>query len=1095
MIRIVWCCVVAMAVAACADNRVQECFADGELYYCPADKQCGGLQRLCVDPGGCGNGLTESGEECDDGNVVAGDGCSPECKIEVCGNGRMDPGETCDDGNKVDGDGCTNDCASTNTCGNGLTDKAVGEECDDGNTTAGDGCGPSCRFEHCGNHITDPGEDCDDGNTTPGDGCSATCKFEGCGNGRLDPGEYCDDGNRIDNDTCNKDCTSDNRCGNHIVDANVGEVCDEGGVETPDCTADCRSQRQCGDGIVDRAAGEECDDGVTKNGDDKDCRADCIINRCGDGYANTNGALHHEDCDGAPPADRHDGAATPTETAACNADCTTAVCNDQKINRTAGEQCDDGPALNADDHDCTAGCKVNTCGDGLANTIGPAHLEACDDGNRVDGDDCTNQCSLPHCGDGILEGLEACDDGNRTNDDGCSSTCRFETCGDGIRNGAEECDRADPALAIGTCNLDCTLSRCGDHKINRDAGEECDDGTGNNADDHDCTAACKVNTCGDGLANSIGPKRVEECDDGNRVDGDSCTNQCKLPLCGDGILELLEQCDDGNRNNDDGCSATCRFETCGDGIRNGTEACDRADPALAIGTCNLDCTLSRCGDHKINRDAGEQCDDGDGNNANDRDCTAACQVNTCGDGLTDSVGPAHVEQCDDHNRIDGDTCTNQCTLPTCGDGILEGIEQCDDGNRASNDGCSSSCRFETCGDAIVNNGEACDYALTPETCNLDCTTSSCGDGKLNPHAAPAEECDDGHTVDGDGCSATCQLEHCGNGVIDPFEDCDGANPGTFPCSDRCRFQVCGNGILDPGEECDLAGDNSNTGACLTGCTVAVCGDGKVRAGVEQCDDGAANGDDADCTSACRTNVCGDGKLDTTGAQIEDCDDGPNNTEDATCPYNTSCGPRCSTSCHVLALTVPACGDGIIQGPDEVCDDHNTDACGSCSAACSQVTSQRAVGFIIPVAGNQTQDGDSFKLDDGLHVPLTFTFALQPIPLQGGAHLTAEVGEIDFFGTETLAQMAQMIRDAIQQAHDAGVLDLHVDEIDAVSLRIGHDRPTSLGNLPITEHVQAVTFFVVGMVGGAGGDCAAGVGCRTSDDCASGSCTGGLCDGP
>ena len=39
----------------------------------------------------------------------------------------------------------------------------------------------------------------------------------------------------------------------------------------------------------------------------------------------------------------------------------------------------------------------------------------------------------------------------------------------------------------------------------------------------------------------------------------------------------------------------------------------------------------------------------------------------------------------------------------------------------------------------------------------------CGDGILDP----GEECDDGNTNDGDGCSSDCQSsEVCGNGVLD-----------------------------------------------------------------------------------------------------------------------------------------------------------------------------------------------------------------------------------------------------------------------------------------------------------------------------------------
>jgi len=59
----------------------------------------------------CGNGKIDEGEECDDGNTVNGDGCSSQCLREVgCGNGKIDEGEECDDGNTVNGDGCSSIC-------------------------------------------------------------------------------------------------------------------------------------------------------------------------------------------------------------------------------------------------------------------------------------------------------------------------------------------------------------------------------------------------------------------------------------------------------------------------------------------------------------------------------------------------------------------------------------------------------------------------------------------------------------------------------------------------------------------------------------------------------------------------------------------------------------------------------------------------------------------------------------------------------------------------------------------------------------------------------------------------------------------------
>jgi cysteine-rich repeat protein len=64
----------------------------------------------------CGNGVLDPGEDCEDGNLLAGDGCDPFCHYDPdpyrnCGNGVIDPGEQCDDGNRVSGDGCSPSCS------------------------------------------------------------------------------------------------------------------------------------------------------------------------------------------------------------------------------------------------------------------------------------------------------------------------------------------------------------------------------------------------------------------------------------------------------------------------------------------------------------------------------------------------------------------------------------------------------------------------------------------------------------------------------------------------------------------------------------------------------------------------------------------------------------------------------------------------------------------------------------------------------------------------------------------------------------------------------------------------------------------------
>lgn len=122
---------------------------------------------------GCGNGVVETDEGCDDGNTTAGDGCNATCALESCGDGVVQSPEGCDDGNTANGDGCNANCI-LETCGNGTVD--AGEDCDDGNSVNTDACTNACRNGVCGDGFVETGsEQCDDGNTKDGDSCSSTC--------------------------------------------------------------------------------------------------------------------------------------------------------------------------------------------------------------------------------------------------------------------------------------------------------------------------------------------------------------------------------------------------------------------------------------------------------------------------------------------------------------------------------------------------------------------------------------------------------------------------------------------------------------------------------------------------------------------------------------------------------------------------------------------------------------------------------------------------------------------------------------------------------------------------------------------------------
>ncbi|MCD6499367.1 MAG: hypothetical protein J7M25_13835, partial [Deltaproteobacteria bacterium] len=87
----------------------------------------------------------EADEECDDGNVADGDGCSSQCKLETdCGNGVKEGVEECDDGNVQNGDGCSDHCTlESNTNHPPVADGGLDESVAPGATVTLDATGSS----------------------------------------------------------------------------------------------------------------------------------------------------------------------------------------------------------------------------------------------------------------------------------------------------------------------------------------------------------------------------------------------------------------------------------------------------------------------------------------------------------------------------------------------------------------------------------------------------------------------------------------------------------------------------------------------------------------------------------------------------------------------------------------------------------------------------------------------------------------------------------------------------------------------------------------------------------------------------------------
>ena len=211
----------------------------------------------------CGNGDKEGTEQCDDGNVVNGDGCSSTCMAEQvlvsCGNAALDPEEQCDDGNPTNGDGCSSACMTESgyicagmpsVCQKQMQQVCTPKQYECESSTArkqcnADGTGyiyakdfPAMYCDQgqicndgvcaqqqavCGNGVKEGTEQCDDKNVMNGDGCSSTCMTE------AQPQQVCTANQYVcEGTTAKKQCKADGSGYNAAMNCASGETCSNG---------------------------------------------------------------------------------------------------------------------------------------------------------------------------------------------------------------------------------------------------------------------------------------------------------------------------------------------------------------------------------------------------------------------------------------------------------------------------------------------------------------------------------------------------------------------------------------------------------------------------------------------------------------------------------------------------------------------------------------------------------------------------------------------------------------------------------------------------------------------------------------------------
>ena len=272
-------------------------------------------------------------------------------------------------------------------------------------------------------------------------------------------------------------------------------------------------------------------------------------------------------------------------------------------------------------------------------------------------------------------------------------------------------------------------------------------------------------------------------------------------------------------------------------------------------------------------------------------------------------------------------------------------------------GCTYACgTVDQDGDGVLDVADNCPKTPNPAQEDLDddgegdaCDAQTCGNGALEP----GEECDQGggnSDVLPDACRKSCVSPGCGDGVKDTGEECDGGPDNSAVAPDACRpgcvAAGCGDGVVDTGEGCDdgLANSDFAKDACRTTCTAAHCGDGVTDTG-EECDLGSGNSDvlPNTCRTTCLAPDCGDGVKDTG----EECDDGPGNSP----VLPDACRPGC---------VAPGCGDGVVD-TGEGCDDGlaNSD---SVKDACRTTCTTAHCGDGVVDTGEECDDGNGVGYD-------------------------------------------------------------------------------------------------------------------------------------
>ncbi|MFO0747498.1 MAG: fibro-slime domain-containing protein [Myxococcota bacterium] len=740
----------------CDGGGVPSCIFCNDVGSCATTLGCGAIAPydtgVCIGTVvDCGDGVASPGEACDGADTRA----RPALDRGFAGGGTL---------------GCSADCQALDAGSCESTSAPDGWLCDPDYYGDG-GCDCGCGVQDVDCASSDTVDDCDYCLDCPGLG--------GCAD-IIDPDDTTQCLTPVPAGwTCNAGWYFDGGC-----DCGCG-------VQDVDCAgtadvAECSYCADCGGG-AELACADLLDPSDTTR---------CLPTDCGDGVAQGLEACDEEDLRGADctTVGVFDGGQLR-----CDAECgyDTSLCTG---GIPEGWACD-ASWYGDDGCDCGCGAKDKDCA-GTTDVGECAYCTACGGSNDlcdriVDGGD-TTQCIHSTCGDGAIEGLEECE-GHDFGGVTCASlgylggdlacvSCAIDVQGCVV----------PPVPAAWTC--DETYYHDGD----------CDCGCG--ARDIDCPVTMTVSLCAycldcgqdatsEDCSGYVDPDDTTQCLAGSGVPTEWT---CSATWYGDG------SCDCGCGAKDLDCTATDDLGECAYCIDCGVGP----GVTCTINDVNPSNTTLCARDHATPPD-GWSCD---ATWYGDSFCDCGCGALDFDCAAVDA--PAQCDYCIACGGPSGEDCapwvdaadTRFCAPHDCGNDVAETIEACDgsdvrgatcrsEGYASGDLGCAGDCSaFDTtscvpivvpptwtCNAGWFGDGSCdcgcgavdldCAGASDPGQCDLclacgagcadDCAAyvraadttvcaTTCGDGVRV--AALGEECDDGWTDAGDGCSPTCTVE-------------------------------------------------------------------------------------------------------------------------------------------------------------------------------------------------------------------------------------------------------------------------------------------------------------------------------------------------